>query len=71
MISSNIIANNQRVFQAHLALDEVINFNQTIFRLKNIIGLLEEINKIYKKTETKTMGYLNYFWKLIGDNFLN
>ena len=49
---SNIIANNQRVFQAHLALDEVINFNQTIFRLKNIIGLSqEEINKIYKKKQ--------------------
>ena len=49
---SNIIANNQRVFQAHLALDEVMNFNQTIFRLKNIIGLSqEEINKIYKKKQ--------------------
>ena len=47
---SNIIANNERVFQAHLVLDEIKNFNQTIFRLKNIIGLTQDdIEKINKK----------------------
>ena len=47
---SNIIANNERVFQAHLVLDEIKNFNQTIFRLKNIIGLTQDdIERIYKK----------------------
>ena len=47
---SNIIANNERVFQAHLVLDEIKNFNQTIFRLKNIIGLTQDdIERINKK----------------------
>ncbi len=46
----NILAENDRVFQVHLVLDEIKNFNKTIFRLKNIIGLTEdEIKKIYKK----------------------
>ena len=47
---SNVLANNERVFQAHLALDEIKNFDKTIFRLKNIIGLSSrEVQKIYKK----------------------
>ena len=47
---SNILANNERVFQAHLALDEVKNLNQVIFRLKNILGLSQaEVKEIYKK----------------------
>ena len=46
----NILAENDRVFQVHLSLDEIKNFSKTIFRLKNIIGLTEdEIKKIYKK----------------------
>ena len=49
---NNILANNDRVFQVHLALDEVNNFNETIFRLKNVVGLSDiEVKKIYKKKE--------------------
>ena len=48
----NILAENDRVFQVHLVLDEIKNFNQTIFKLKNIIDLTEdEIKKIYKKKQ--------------------
>ena len=48
----NILAENDRVFQVHLSLDEIKNFNNTIFRLKNILNLTEdEINKIYKKKQ--------------------
>ena len=47
---NNVLAENDRVFQLHLVLDEVKNFNETIFRLKNIVGITEdEIKKIYKK----------------------
>ena len=35
----NILAENDRVFQVHLSLDEIKNFNNTIFRLKNILNL--------------------------------
>ena len=46
----NILAENDRVFQVHLSLDEINNFNETIFRLKNILNLTEEeVSKIYKK----------------------
>ena len=49
---SNIIANNERVFQAHIALDEVKNFNEIIFKLKNIIGLSQDdIQNIHKKKQ--------------------
>ena len=46
------MADNDRVFQLHLALDEVKNFDQTIFKIKNIVELSNnEIKKIYKKKE--------------------
>ena len=48
----NVLAENDRVFQAHLSLDEIQNFNETIFRLKNILNLKEEeVKKIYKKKQ--------------------
>ena len=48
----NILAENDRVFQVHLSLDEIKNFNETIFRLKNILNLKEnEVKKIYKKKQ--------------------
>lgn len=44
----NILAENDRVFQVHLSLDEIKKFNETIFKLKNIINLTEEeVKKIY------------------------
>ena len=47
---NKILADNDRVFQAHLSLDEVKNFDETIFRLRNIINLSNyELRKIYKK----------------------
>ena len=46
---NKILADNDRVFQVHLTLDEVKDFDKTIFRLKNIINLSKnEIRKIYK-----------------------
>ena len=46
---NKILADNDRVFQVHLALDEVKDFDQTIFRLRNIINLSNnEVRKIYK-----------------------
>tara|TARA_B100000131_G_scaffold276818_1_gene280238 strand:- start:27 stop:1925 length:1899 start_codon:yes stop_codon:yes gene_type:complete len=48
----NVLAENDRVFQVHLSLDEIQNFNETIFRLKNILNLKEEeVKKIYKKKQ--------------------
>jgi Cell division protein FtsI/penicillin-binding protein 2 len=48
----NVLAENDRVFQVHLSLDEIKNFNETIFRLKNILNLTEEeVKKIYKKKQ--------------------
>ena len=45
-----ILADNDRVFQVHLSLDEIKNFDETIFRLRNIINLSNyELRKIYKK----------------------
>ncbi len=50
---NNVLAKNDRVFQLHLVLDEVKNFDQTMFKIKNIINLsdleLKEINKKKKK----------------------
>ena len=44
---NNELAKNDRVFQVHLALDETKNFNQTIFKLKNIINLSnKDLNRI-------------------------
>ena len=46
---NNILADNDRVFQVHLTLDEIKDFDQIIFRLKNIINLSDnKIRKIYK-----------------------
>ena len=45
---NKILADNDRVFQVHLTLDEIKDFDQTIFRLKNIINLSKyEIRKIF------------------------
>ncbi len=47
---NKILADNDRVFQVHLTLDEIKDFDETIFRLKNIINLSNnEIGTIYKK----------------------
>ena len=49
---NNVLAENDRVFQVHLTLDEIKNFNETIFRLKSIIELSEEdVKKIYTKKQ--------------------
>jgi len=49
---NKILANNDSVFQVHLKLDEVKNFDKIIFRLRNTIDLTKnEIKKIYKKKE--------------------
>jgi len=49
---NNVLADNDRVFQLHLVLDEVKNFDKTIFKIKNIVGLNNnQIRKIYKKRE--------------------
>ena len=46
---NKILADNDRVFQVHLSLDEIQDFDKTLFRLKNIINLSNnEIRKIYK-----------------------
>ena len=49
---NKILADNDRVFQVHLTLDEIKDFDKTIFRLKNIINLSDsKIRKIYKNKE--------------------
>ena len=46
---NKILADNDRVFQVHLSLDEIQDFDKTLFRLKNIINLSNnELRKIYK-----------------------
>ncbi len=46
---NKILADNDRVFQAHLVLDEIRDFDEIIFKLKNIINISNnEIKKIYK-----------------------
>ncbi len=46
---NKILADNDRVFQVHLSLDEIQEFDKTLFRLRNIINLSNnEIRKIYK-----------------------
>ena len=46
---NKILADNDRVFQVHLSLDEIQDFDKTLFRLKNIINLSKnEIRRIYK-----------------------
>ena len=47
---NKILADNDRVFQVHLSLDEIKDFDETMFRLRNIINLSDnEVRKIYKK----------------------
>ena len=49
---NKVLADNDRVFQVHLSLDETKDFDETIFRLKNIINLSNsKIKKIYKLKE--------------------
>ena len=46
---NKILADNDRVFQVHLSLDEIQDFDKTLFRLKNIINLSNnEVRRIYK-----------------------
>ncbi len=46
---NKVLADNDRVFQVHLSLDEIKNFDETLFRLRNIINLTNnEIRRIYK-----------------------
>ena len=49
---NNILADNDRVFQVHLDLDQINNFNDVIFKLKNILELSNnELKKIYREKE--------------------
>jgi len=49
---NKVLADNDRVFQVHLSLDEIKDFDQTIFRLKTIINLSNnKIRQIYKTKE--------------------
>ncbi len=49
---NNILADNDRVFQVHLDLDQIKNFNEVIFKLKNILKLSNnELKKIYREKE--------------------
>ena len=58
---NNILADNDRVFQVHLDLDQIKDFNDVIFKLKNILELSNnELKKIYReKGKTETVGYLS------------
>ena len=49
---NNILADNDRVFQVHLDLDQIKDFNEVIFKLKNILELSNnELKKIYREKE--------------------
>ena len=49
---NNVLADNDRVFQVHLDLDQIQDFNNTIFKLKNILELSNnELKKIYREKE--------------------
>ena len=49
---NNILADNDRVFQVHLDLDQIKNFNTIVFKLKNILNLSNnELKKIYREKE--------------------
>lgn len=49
---NKVLASNDRVFQLHLILDEINDFDVTIFKIKNLIGLDQfQIKKLYKKKE--------------------
>ena len=60
---NKVLADNDRVFQVHLTLDEIKDFDETIFRLKNIINLSDsKIKKnLQSKRKTKTLGYFGRF----------
>ena len=50
---NNVIADNDRTFQVHIDLDQIKDFDETLFRLKTIIGFSNnEIRKIYRLKET-------------------
>ena len=45
---NKVLASNDRVFQLHLILDEINDFDVTIFKIKNIIGLDKfQVQKLY------------------------
>ncbi len=49
---NNVLADNDRVFQVHLDLDQIKDFNNIIFKLKNILELSNnELKKIYREKE--------------------
>ena len=49
---NNVLADNDRVFQVHLDLDQIKNFNDIVFKLKNILELSNnELKKIYREKE--------------------
>ena len=50
---NNILADNDRVFQVHLDLDQIKNFNDVIFKLKNILELSN--NELKKFTEKERL----------------
>ena len=48
---NNVLADNDRVFQVHLDLDQIQDFNDIVFKLKNILELSN--NELKKYTEKK------------------
>ncbi len=49
---NNVLADNDRVFQVHLDLDQIKDFNAIAFKLKNILNLTNnELKKIYREKE--------------------
>ena len=53
---NNILADNDRVFQVHLDLDQIKNFNEVIFKLKNILELSNnELKKIYREKKLQKL----------------
>ena len=49
---NNILADNDRVFQVHIDLDQIKDFNEIVFKLKNILNLTNnELKKIYREKE--------------------
>ena len=56
---NNILADNDRVFQVHLDLDQIKNFNDIIFKLKNILELSNnELKKFIEKKKGLNLGIL-------------
>ena len=51
---NKVLASNDRVFQLHLMLDEINDFDVTIFKIKNIIGLDQfQIKKLLIATDVQ------------------